>query len=152
VAILTRDALLTASDLKEKEIELPSIGGSVRIRSLAAEYSNAAVSEAVKVTEGPKGEAITTIDNTKLELLIVFHGLVEPKLESLAAVQTFGHNCGPAFKTLVHEINELSGITKEAVEATVATFPALGGDAAGPSGPEASNGSGGPDLHARAGA
>lgn len=152
MAVLTRDALLAASDLKEKEIELPTIGGSVRIRSLPAEYSNAAISQAIRATQGPKGEQITSIDNGQLELLQVMHGLVEPKLESLAAVRTFATNCGPAFKTLVNAIVELSDLTDEAVEMTAATFPAGGGVEAGPSGDAASNGSGRPDLPARAGA
>lgn len=152
MALLTRDALLGASDLREREVNLPTIGGSVRIRSLPAKYSNAAISQAVEVVQGPKGEATTRMDNGKLELLQVMHGLVEPKLESIAAVETFAQNCGPAFKTLVKAIVELSDLTEEAAEMTAATFPPGGTSEAGPSADAAANGSRGPDLHVRTGA
>jgi hypothetical protein len=152
VALLTRDGLLSASDLKEKEIELPTIDGSVRIRSLPAEYSNAAVSEAIRVTQTPRGDQITLMDNGKLELLQVLHGMIDPHLSNLAEVQTFAKNCGPAFKTVVREIVELSGLSEEAAEMTAATFPDGGGREAGAGEDVASNGSDGPPVHARAGA
>jgi hypothetical protein len=152
VAILSRDQLLAASDLTEKEIELPTIGGSVRIRALAAEYSNAAVSQAIKVTQGPRGDSVTSMDNGTLELLQVQHGLVEPRLESLEAVRTFAKRCGPAFKTVVREIVELSGLSEEAVEQTTATFPDGGELPAGQDEDDAPAGNGGPPVHARAGA
>jgi hypothetical protein len=153
VAILTRDALLAASDLREKTVALPSLGqgSEVRIRSLPAEYSNAALSQAIEVVQGPKGEQTTRMDNGKLELLQVLHGLVEPRLESLAAVQTFAKNCGPAFKTLVREIVELSDLTAEAAEMTAERFQAGGAGAPEASDHAASNGSGGSDLPARVG-
>jgi hypothetical protein len=58
VAILSREELLGASDLQEKTIKLPSLGpeAEVRIRALAAEYSNQAISRAVKVTQSERGE------------------------------------------------------------------------------------------------
>lgn len=152
MAVLTRDQLLAASDLTEKEVELPTIGGSVRIRSLPAEYANQAVSEAIKVTQGPRGESVTSLDNGTLELLQVKHGLVDPHLESLEAVRTFAKRCGPAFKTVVREIVELSGLTEEAVQATTATFPVGGGGPAGPSEVPAPAGNGGAPVPARAGA
>lgn len=153
MALLTRDALLAASDLREKEVELPSIGGSVRIRSLPAKYANAALSEAIKVTQGPNGAQTTVMDNGRLELLQVMHGLIDPKLESMAAVETFAQNCGPAFKTLVKEIVELSDLSEEAQEMVAATFPAGGAGEDRPEHEAASpNGSRGPDLHVRAGA
>lgn len=152
MAILTRDALLNASDLREKEVDLPSIGGSVRIRSLPATYSNAAISQAIKLEQGPDGQQMTVMDNGKLELLQVLHGLIEPRLESLAAVETFATNCGPAFKTLVREIVALSDLTEEAAEMTGTQFPDGRSGAAGAAEDAASDGSGRSDLYARAGA
>jgi hypothetical protein len=152
VAILTRDGLLAASDLKEKDVDLPTIGGSVRIRSLPAEYSNAAVSQAIRVTQTPKGDQITLMDNGKLELLQVLHGLIDPKLSNLAEVQTFAKNCGPAFKTLVQAIVELSDLSDEAAEMTAATFPSGGGRETGPGEDATPNGGSGPAVHARTGA
>lgn len=144
MAILTRDELLQASDLQEKTIKLPSLGpdAEVRIRALAAEYSNAAVSQAVKVTQGPRGESVTSLDNGMLELLQVQHGLVDPPLESLDSVRTFAKRCGPAFKKIVGEIVQLSGIDEEAIEKTAATFPSIGASAIGQEVVSSANGNG----------
>jgi hypothetical protein len=144
VAILTREQLLQASDLQEKTIALPSLGpdAEVRIRALAAEYSNAAVSQAITVTQGSRGESTTSLDNGMLELLQVQHGLVEPQLESVDAVRTFAKRCGPAFKTVVQEIVALSGIDQEAIEKTAATFPGVGAVEAGPDAVASANGHG----------
>ncbi len=152
MARLSRDALLAASDLREKEVDLPTIGGSVLIRSLPAEYSNAAISQAIKVVQGPKGEQTTIMDNGTLELLQVQHGMIDPQLESIEAVRTFAKKCGPAFKTLVQAIVELSDLTEEAAEMTAATFPVGGELPAGESEAPVANGSSGPAVHARAGA
>jgi hypothetical protein len=153
VALLTKEALLGASDLVEREVELPSIGGSVKVRSLPAAYANEAVSQAVKMVKGPRGEETSTIDHGHLESLMVFHGLVEPKMASVDEVRTFAQQCGPAFREVIRVINEISGVDEESVEKTAASFPPSG---PGPGGPDvgavASNGSGGPDLSVRAGA
>jgi hypothetical protein len=122
MALISKDALLSASDLVEREIELPSIGGSVKVRSLPATYSNQAISDALKSVQGARGEQTTIIDQDKLELLQVLHGLVEPKLNSLEEVRTFATNCGPAFKQIVEAIDEISGFDKKAVEAANSRF------------------------------
>jgi hypothetical protein len=126
VAILTRDALLQASDLEEREVELPSIGGSVKVRSLPAAYSNQAHSEALEMKTTARGEQIATVNTAKLEALQALHGLVEPKLSSLAEAETFAKNCGPAFKRVIEVIDEISGVDKEAIEQANARFPVGG--------------------------
>jgi hypothetical protein len=122
VAILTRDALLQASDLEEREVELPSIGGSVKVRS----YSNQAHSEALEMKTTARGEQIATVNTAKLEALQALHGLVDPKLSSLAEAETFAKNCGPAFKRVIEVIDEISGVDKEAIEQANARFPVGG--------------------------
>lgn len=124
---LTRDALLGASDLIEKEVELPSIGGSVVVRSLPAAYSNQASSESLKLITSARGEQMATVDTAHLEVLQVLHGLVEPKLNSIEDAQTFAQKCGPAFKEVIRVIDEISGVDKEALEKAATTFPAGGG-------------------------
>lgn len=126
MAILTREALLGASDLTEREVDLPSIGGSVRVRSLPAAYSNQAMSEALELKQGPRNEQTATINTAKLEILQVLYGLVEPKLNSLIEAEQFAKQCGQAFKDVVRAIDELSGLDKEAIEQTQATFPVGG--------------------------
>lgn len=153
MGLLSKDALLSASDLTEKEVELPSIGGSVRVRSLPAAYSNQATSEALKLVTGARGEQIATVDTSKLEILQVLHGLVEPKLGSIAEAERFAQQCGPAFKEVVRVIDEISGVDKEAIEQAAATFRPGVGDTPGPDmGDAAPNGSGGPVVHSGIGA
>lgn len=123
---LSRDALLEASDLVEREVELPSIGGSVKVRSLPATYSNQASSEALKLITGPRGEQQATVDTAQLEILQVLHGLVEPKLNSIEDARTFATNCGPAFKEVIRVIDEISGVDKKAIEDASARFPVGG--------------------------
>lgn len=125
---LTRDALLSANDLIEKEVDLPSIGGKVKVRSLPAAYSNQATSEALEMKTVGR-EQIATVNTAKLEVLQVLHALVEPKLNSVQDAETFATNCGPAFKEVVRVIDEISGVDKEALEKAEARFPA-GGESA----------------------
>jgi hypothetical protein len=124
VALLTKDALLKASDLVEREVELPTIGGSVKVRSLPAAYSNEASSKALRLISGPRGEQQATIDTAELEVLQALHGLVDPKLNSVEEARTFAQNCGPAFKEVIKVIDEISGVDKEALENAQARFPA----------------------------
>jgi len=129
---LTKETLLAASDLVEQEVELPSIGGSVLVRSLPAAYSNQAQSEALELITGPRGEQTAKVNTGKLEVLQALHGLVDPKLNSIAEAEAFALHCGPAFKEVIRVIDEISGIDKEAIEKTNATFPGSGPDASGP--------------------
>lgn len=122
MGILTKDALLQASDLREREVELPSIGGSVRVRGLPAAYSNQAISEALEMVSGRRGEQTAHVNTEKLEVLQALHGLVEPKLDTVEEARKFAQNCGPAFRKVIEAIDELSGVDKEAVEQTNALF------------------------------
>jgi hypothetical protein len=153
MGILTKDALLGASDLVEREVELPSIGGSVRVRSLPAAYANQALSEALEVVTGRRGEQTAHVNTAKLEALQVLHGMLDPKLNSLQEAFAFAEKCGPAWRKVVETIDDISGIDKETVEKTQAMFPAGG---SGEGGSELGNGAGAgadrPDLSLRAGA
>lgn len=131
MALLSKEALLGASDLEEREVELPSIGGSVKIRSLPAAYSNQATSEALELKTTARGEQLATVNTAKLEELQVLHALVNPKLSSIEEARTFMQNCGPAAKRLVKEIDEISGVDKEAIEQAQTRFQAGGTSEAG---------------------
>jgi hypothetical protein len=153
MGILSKEALLGASDLVEREVDLPSIGGSVKVRSLPAAYSNQAMSEALEMVTGRRGEQTAHINTAKLEALQVLHALVEPKLNSIEEANVFSQRCGPAWRTLVGVIDEISGIDKETIEKTNAAFQPGG---SGEGGDVVGNGVGardsGPDLHLRASA
>ena len=150
---ISKDALLGASDLIEREVELPSLGGSVRVRSLPAAYSNQAMSEALEVVTGRRGEQTAKVNTAKLEALQVLHGLVDPKLDTIEEVEAFSQKNGRAWRKIVETIDEISGIDKASIEKTNATFQS-GGEASGGAvvGDGARAGSGRPDLSLRASA
>lgn len=125
--------LLGASDLREEDLELPTLGFTVKIRGLPAAYSNQAQSEALELVTGPRGDQSARVNSEKLEAIQVLHGLIDPKFDTLEEVRTFSLNCGPAFKAIVEKIDQLSGVNKEAIEKANATFQAGGPSAAGDS-------------------
>jgi len=147
---IEKGALLGASDLREEDVELESIGATVRVRGLPAAYSNQAQSEALEMVTDPRGRQTARVNTETMESLQVLHGLVEPKLASIEEARTFAQNCGPAFRKVVDAIDRLSGVDKEAVEKANATFPAGGPGEAGID-VGVANGSGRPDLPVRAG-
>jgi hypothetical protein len=126
MARLTKDALLAASDITTKEVDLPTIGGSVVVQGLSAAYSNQASSEALEMTTTARGDQIARVNTAKLEIIQAQHGLVDPPLSSFAEAETFAKNCGPAFKKVIEVIDELSGLDKEAIVEAKATFPSSG--------------------------
>lgn len=150
---LSKEALLGASDLREKEIDLPTIGGSVVVQGLPAAFSNQAQSEALEMrTIGQTQTA--TVNVAVLEEIQVLHGLKEPKLDSREEARTFLERCGPAAKTITAAIDELSGVDKDAIEKAEARFQSSGDGAPvqGEAGAhEAPVGGSGPDLPPRAG-
>lgn len=149
---LSKEALLGATDLEEADVDLPSIGGSVRVRSLPAAYSNQASSEAMKMVTDARGNQIATVDTAKMEVLQALHGLVDPKLSSIQEAEVFATKCGRAFKLVIAKIDELSGVDKEAIERAEATFPAGGAGQGGAGvGDAAPARNGGSDVHVRTG-
>ena len=154
MGLLSKEGLLTASDLIERDVDLPALGGSVRVRSLPAAYSNQAMSDALEVVTDQRGRQTAKVNTAKLEAIQVLHGLIEPKLESLEEVNLFALRCGSSWRQVVGAIDEISGIDKEAIEKTTTTFPAGGRREERPvvgNGHTAAPGVGGPDLHVRAG-
>jgi hypothetical protein len=149
----TRDALLGASDIIERDLELPTLGLSVRVRSLPAAYSNQATSEAVEMITGPRGEQTAHVNTAKLEALQVLHGLVEPKLNSIDDAYTFAQRTGAAWRAVVGMIDEISGIDKAAIEKANAIFqPGGSGESGEVVGNGNGTGDGEPDLSVPAGA
>ena len=130
MARLSKDALLSASDIRQEEVDLPSIGGSVLVQGLSAAYSNEAQSEALEMVTSGR-EQIARVNTQKLENLQVLHGFVDPKFDSLAEVEAWMKKNGPAAKTAVAKIDELSGIDKEAIVEAKAKFPSGGEDVGG---------------------
>lgn len=128
----TKDAWLTGpSDLREEDvIDVPAPGQSVRVRGLAAAYSNQATSEALEIVQGPRGDQSAHINTEKLEVLQFAHGCIEPTF-TVDEARVIAQKFGPAFKKVIAKIDELSGVDKDTIEQTNATFPSGGRDEAG---------------------
>lgn len=148
---LSKEDLFSGKDLQEREVELPNLGGSVKVRALGAAYSLDAQTAATELRQNGNDQFVN-VNRAKLSILQALHGLVDPKLDSYEEAERFAQKCGPSFERVIEVIDEISGTDKEALDETVQRFPAGGegeerGDLAG------SNGSGdrGPDVPVRAG-
>jgi len=124
VGRLTKEAWLSGSDLIEKEVEVPELKGTVKIRSLPAAYSNQASSEALEL-KSQGAEQVATVNTAKLEVLQFQHGVIEPEFSKEDA-EKIAEQYGRAFKRVVNAIDEISGIDKEALASAEARFPASG--------------------------
>lgn len=155
MSMASKEDLLRASDLVEREIELPSINMHVRVRSLAAAYSNEAMSEALEVSTDQRGRQTASVNSRRLEELQVLHGLITPKFDTIEEVQTFSQQVGRAWQKIVETIGEISGVDKATIERTNATFqsggPGEGGALVG-NGSAGGEGAGKPAVPVRAGA
>ena len=139
MGILSKDALLGASDLIEREVDLPALNGSVRVRSLPAAYSNNAITEALETTLDERGRQTARVNTSKLEELKVLHGLVDPKLSTPEEAHQFATQCGPSWTLIVNAIDEISGIDAKAAEKVEATFQGSGTAEGGASGVHAAS-------------
>ena len=118
------------SDLREADVDdVPVKGESIRVRGLAAAFSNQATSEALELITDARGGQTAHVNTEKLEVIQFAHGCVDPSFtvdEARVVAQRFG----PAFHKVIAKIDELSGVDKEAIEKTNATFQAGGSGAA----------------------
>jgi hypothetical protein len=149
----TKDAWLDGpGDLREAEVEdVPVPGESVRVRGLAAGYSNEARSEATELKQVGRDQ-IVSVNAARLEVLQFAHGVIEPQF-TVAEAEQISRKFGPAFRKVVDKIDELSGLDKEAITEAEARFPG-GGTSANGSDLDVADATGDPgsDLPARAGA
>lgn len=151
----TIDAWLNGpGDLREADVEdVPVEGMTVRVRGLAAGYSNEAQSEATELKQVGQAQ-IVTINAARLEVLQFAHGVIDPQF-TVDQAEAISQKYGPAFRKVIAKIDELSGLDKEAIVEAEARFPSGGNGTAdsGEAGLLATpTGSPGSDLPTRAGA
>lgn len=128
MARLTTDDLRGASDLREEEIYLDALDGSVLVQGLGAAASNEAQSQALEMKT--VGDAqFASVNTALLEEIQLYHGLKDPHL-SREEVRGFMERCGPSVRTIITKIDELSGVDKKAIEEATARFPSSGDGAA----------------------
>jgi hypothetical protein len=124
------EELTGATDLEEKDVELESIGMTVRVRALAGAYSNKAISEAYETTVvnvRGRQEQTSHLNVQRLEELQVQYGLVQPTLSTVAQVRAFSQRTGKAWQTVVKAIQDISGLNNEEIAKSDSLFRAGGG-------------------------
>ena len=114
--ILSVEDILAATQLEERTVEIPELGGSVKIRAFSK-------GEQQYVRRLATDRKTGKIDTDKLELMILIRGVTEPQftpesVERLKLVQA------SVLDRIISAISEISGMNDEAVEAAEATFPA----------------------------
>lgn len=104
-------------DRKEEVVELPELGGSVKIRALSA-AQDANVNQQSAQFNGNK----TVIDFAAMERLRFQFGVIEPEM-SADQVRKLHIESGPSFQLVLRRINELSGTTEKDQKESEAAFP-----------------------------
>lgn len=119
-----RDAWAKSS-VKTKELDVPELGATVRIRELPAAYS-ADLSKYVRV-KNEDGAQFLDVDEPTLQRLQLLHGVVDEDLSPIwdteEEVTEVVQRHGSAVKRVVAEIVELTEFDPDAVEAEEARFP-----------------------------
>ena len=152
MARVTKERFFRGS-LRTKEIEIEQLGGTVKIRELPAGVS-ADLSGLLEVIQVGR-EQRAKVDVGAMERKQFAYGVVNDDLspmftEDEAAEMQSIH--GSVFKEIVNEIDTISGIDKEGLEKTEATFPAQRTSSNGSTlGDAAEAGDLGPDIPVRAG-
>lgn len=119
---LSREAILAARDLPERDVAISQWNGSVRIRALTKADSQALRDQASTDVTGPDGLPTKQVDTKKFELLLFVHCVTEPKFAEDDVAQLREKSAG-AIDTVIRGINELNGWTKEALTAAERAFP-----------------------------
>jgi hypothetical protein len=139
-------------DLAEAEVEdVPVKGESILVRGLPAAYSNQAQSEALEMKTIGRDQ-IASVNTARLEVLQFAHGCVDPQFTE-AEAELIAKRFGPAFKKVIAEIDRLSGVDKEAIDAANERFQGQREGEARPNvGDAAGSGNGGSAVPTRASA
>jgi len=101
------DQILGAQDLREEVVNVPEWGCSVRVRSFTKADQQAMREQATIAGE---------MDDQRLEVLMVIHGVIEPKF-SLDQYEQLRNKSATALDRVLTAITSLSGIGKDAIEA-----------------------------------
>lgn len=111
--LLTLDRLVTGVPLRERVIEVPELGGHVRIREFTKGVEQELRRRAMVGQE---------IDSDRFELLLLIYGIVEPSLseDHLGLLRNL-----PAgvVNRLVRAVLELNGMLPEQLRAAEKSFP-----------------------------
>lgn len=113
MALLTKDQILSASDMPTRDVEVPEWGGTVRVRSLTAAERDEF--EASVAQAGPDGKS--NLKNVRARLCM--RALVDDagsQMFSQGDIALLGRKSAKALDRVFDAARELSGMRKEDVE------------------------------------
>lgn len=123
MALLSKDAILSADDLESKEVEVPEWGGSVIVKAMSGEERDAFENSLTKrrpVIAGPrKGEMETIPDTSNVHAKLVARTIVDPdgaRLFNDGEIVALGKKSAAALQRVWDVAAELSGIGADAAE------------------------------------
>ena len=109
---LSRDQIVSVSDIKTEYVDVPEWGGQVKIRGLSVKAINHANRRATVAGE---------LDPEKITVEVLLAGIVEPELTPEHAGQLAGKALAPVNR-IVNAIYRLSGIDSDTVEGLESRF------------------------------
>jgi hypothetical protein len=121
MALLGRNAILEADDLKTEDVPVPEWGGEVRVRMLTGEERDAY--EASMVEMKKDGSAKSNRENVRARLLILC--IVNEQGEQMfnrADIKLLGRKSAKALERVINKVNELNGITDEELDSLAEGF------------------------------
>lgn len=122
--LLTREAILQAVDLEEAVVEVPEWGGAVRVRAFSDEQrSKVQAAATTRRFDARTNQWVEQTDTEKLNVLLFIHGVVEPQFTA-ADYPALRKKSARALARVIAKLNELTGLTEEAVVQAEAEFPA----------------------------
>jgi hypothetical protein len=109
--LLSREAILTANDLKTTDVEVPEWGGKVRVSALTGTARDAFGRSLI----GPDGKSSGAGYNMKLVAVSVVDENGTP-LFTLSDVEELGKRSGAALQRVADAADKLNLLTADAVE------------------------------------
>lgn len=117
-------AAFKKSTLTTKSLELPELGVGVHVRKLSAHYSRRC--QELTQIKNVEGAQYLIIDATAVGVLKFAHGLVTENGEEIFSeeeAEEISRNHAEVFERVVEEVDEISELTPEVIEAEEARFP-----------------------------
>ena len=111
--ILTKQAILSAKDLKKELIEVPEWGGSIYVRSLTGEERDKFEEEVFKASKNKKNSSLTNMRARMTVLCAVDED--GTRLFEDADIPTLGKKSGAALNRVFAAAQKINGWTEEEV-------------------------------------
>lgn len=114
MALLSREEILSADDLKTKDVHVPEWGGEVRIRALTGEERDKFEASTVQ-TRGNKTKQNVENFRARLVSLCIINEQGQ-RMFNPADVRALGRKSVAALQRVFNACNELNGLSDEDVE------------------------------------